>query len=205
MLTPAIIGTFIATCLVIELTPGPNMGYLALLSAREGRRAGFAAAAGVALGLSLIGFAAAAGVSVVVASFPPLYEALRWAGVGYMMWLAWDAWVGREQAPENEAAALFVYFQRGLITNILNPKAFIFYITILPRFAGADPSYEDVSLLSAVYVLVATLIHVAIVSAAGAARPWLDDPRRTLIARRVFAVMLALIAVWFAVTTQGKL
>lgn len=205
MLTPAIISAFIATCLVIELTPGPNMGYLALLSAREGRRAGFAAVAGVALGLALVGFAAAAGIALVVASFPPLYESLRWAGVAYMMWLAWDAWAGREQAADNQAAALFVYFRRGLITNILNPKAFIFYITILPRFAGANPSYADISLLSALYVLVATLIHIAIVSAAGAARPWLDDPRRTMVARRVFAVMLALIAVWFALTTQGKL
>jgi threonine/homoserine/homoserine lactone efflux protein len=205
MLTPAIIGTFILTCLVIELTPGPNMGYLALLSAREGRRAGFAAAVGVALGLSLIGFAAAAGIALVVASFPPLYEALRWAGVAYMMWLAWDAWAGREQAAGNEAAALFVYFRRGLITNILNPKAFIFYITILPRFSGAEASYINVSILTVLYVLIATLIHITIVSAAGAARPWLEDPRRTLVARRVFAVMLALIAVWFAVTTHGKL
>ena len=82
---------FILTCLVIELTPGPNMAYLALLSASIGRRAGFAATLGVALGLLIVGLAAALGLAAVIANSRLLYEALRWAGVLYLFWLAWEA------------------------------------------------------------------------------------------------------------------
>ena len=59
--------TFAVTCLVIELTPGPNMAYLAILSATKGRRAGFAATLGVALGLSIVGLAAALGLTALIA------------------------------------------------------------------------------------------------------------------------------------------
>ena len=87
--------TFAVTCLVIELTPGPNMAYLAILSATKGRRAGFAATLGVAVGLSMVGLAAVLGLTVLVANSPMLYEVLRWGGVVYLLWLAYEGWYGR--------------------------------------------------------------------------------------------------------------
>lgn len=72
--------SFMMTCLVIESTPGPNMAYLAVLSASNGRRAGFAATLGGALGLMLIGLAAALGVATLIANSPLMYQLLRWGG-----------------------------------------------------------------------------------------------------------------------------
>jgi len=86
------LGAFALTCLVIELTPGPNMAYLAVLSAGNGRRAGFAATMGIALGLLIVGIGAALGLAALISSSNLLYEALRLGGIVYLLWLAWDGW-----------------------------------------------------------------------------------------------------------------
>ena len=197
---------FAATCLVIELTPGPNMAYLAVLSASKGRRAGSAATLGVALGLLAVGIAAALGLTAVIANSRLLYEALRWAGVVYLLRLAWEGWRGGEEtspgktAVENEDAR---FFARGLLTNLLNPKAGIFYVAVLPTFV--DPSRSLVGqtiTLSVVYVAVASLVHGTIVLLADAARPLLEDERRSTLVRRALALVLACIALWLLATTR---
>jgi threonine/homoserine/homoserine lactone efflux protein len=194
---------FAATCLVIELTPGPNMAYLAVLSATTGRRAGAAATLGVALGLLIVGIAAALGLAAVIASSRPLYETLRWAGVAYMLWLAWEGWIGAETSPGKAGTEDSRYFARGFVTNLLNPKAGIFYVAVLPTFVDADRLLVGQAVtLSMVYVAVATLVHGTIVLLADAARPWLEDERRSTIARRVLSAVLVGIAVWLLAATR---
>lgn len=196
---------FIVASMAIESTPGPNMTYLAVISASKGRHVGFAAVAGVSLGLLMIGLAAALGVSVLVTETVWAYETIRWVGIVYLLWLAYDGWKEAEGSPVPEAEDhhLFLYFRRGLITNLLNPKAAMFYLTVLPGFA--NPSYAvtgQVIGLTIIYVVVATVIHIAIVSLAGYARPLMDNDRYGLILRRTLAVLLAMVAVWFAVKTM---
>jgi threonine/homoserine/homoserine lactone efflux protein len=196
---------FIATSFIIELTPGPNMGYLALLSVREGRRAGFAATLGVAFGLSIIGLAAALGLMALVSSSRWLYEALRWGGALYLLWLAWEGWRGEEETSAGRPGPQVhsQFFIRGLITNLLNPKAGIFYVAVLPRFAEQDPpTLWQFAVLSATYVTVATLVHALVVVLAGAARPWLENENRSAIARRLLSVLLAGVAIWLLATTR---
>lgn len=95
--------SFALTSFLIELTPGPNMTYLALVAARDGRRAGFATVAGVALGLSVVGIVAAFGVAELVQSSPLLYEGLRWAGVLFLLYLAWEGWsAGTGAVPDDD-------------------------------------------------------------------------------------------------------
>ena len=196
---------FALASVLIELTPGPNMAYLALIAASEGRRPGLAAVAGVALGLSLVGVAAALGVAALVSASGLAYEALRWAGVGYLLWLALDGWRGagrerREHAPLG--ASHWRYFRRGLITNLLNPKAAVFYVAVLPTFLVTRAGVlGEVAILTGVYVCVATGIHAAIVLAAGAAHRFFEDRARARILGRVLSVALALVALWFAMKT----
>jgi threonine/homoserine/homoserine lactone efflux protein len=95
---------FALTSVLIELTPGPNMAWLAVLAATEGRRQGYAAVAGVALGLGLVGAIAALGLAAVLQTSPLAYQTLRWAGVAYLLWMAYEAWRGAD-APEDHAAA----------------------------------------------------------------------------------------------------
>ena len=196
---------FVATVLVIEATPGPNMGWLAVVAATEGRKAGFAAVAGVGLGLLLIGIAASAGLGALVLASPALFDALRVAGAAYLLWLAYDAWrEAGETSPgvfHGEPAPVMQYFRRGLIVNVLNPKAAVFYIAILPRFVDpAAPASVQIIALTLLYVLLATLVHAGLVLFAGAARPFLQDPVRMRGARRLMAIAIAVIAVWFALS-----
>lgn len=201
----AVLLPFILTCLIIEVTPGPNMAYLAVLSAAEGRKAGFAATFGIATGLLIIGIAAALGVATLISNSPVSYQILRWAGVVYLLWLAWDGWreepetsPGKAASPAHQAK----FFRRGLIVNILNPKAAVFYVAILPKFiAPASSAITQAVTLTFAYVMIATAIHSLLVVLAGTAQSFLENHKRRVIARRILSLMLAGIAVWFAATT----
>ena len=198
---------FAATCALIEITPGPNMAYLAALSLARGLRTGLAAVAGVALGLAAVGIAAALGLAAIIENSRLLYETLRWGGVVYLLWLAWDAWrtagdISTESAlsePDAQASA----FRRGLITNLLNPKAGVFYVAILPEFV--NPQAGQIALqtltLSAVYVTIATAIHALIVLSASRMRVPLAKAEQIRLLRRVLAVALAGVAMWLAFAT----
>lgn len=207
MIAPATLLAFALTCVVIEITPGPNMAWLAALSLSRGWRTGLAAVAGVALGLSVYGIAAALGVAVIIENSSFLYEALRWGGVAYLLWLAWDAWsTADEVAPEDAHGGdheRISAFRRGLITNLLNPKAAVFYVAMLPDFVdvGAGRIAAQTLTLSAIYVAIATLIHAGIVVSASRLRSVIDEPAQVRRIRRLLALALAAIAIWFAFST----
>ncbi len=197
--------SFAVTCVVIELTPGPNMGYLAVLSATGGRRAGFAAVAGVALGLAVVGLATALGLAAVISASPLLYQALRWGGIFYLFYLAWDGWQ-ESGAPLGAAPSIHEsdakYFKRGLITNLLNPKAAMFYVAILPGFVDATrPVVVQTVMLSLVFVAIATSIHAGVVALASMAQVFMHNDRNRRILGRTLSLALAGIALWFAWTT----
>lgn len=198
---------FALTCFVIEITPGPNMAYLAALSLSQGIRAGLAAVAGIALGLSVYGVAASLGLSAVIDNSRVLYETLRWGGVAYLLWLAWEAWAAeREVSPAaggNPDVPPWTAFRRGLITNLLNPKAAVFYVAVLPDFIqiGRGAIAAQTLWLSAIYVGIATAIHLVIVLLASRMQRIIETPDKRRNIRRTLAVLLAAIAVWFAFST----
>lgn len=200
-LLPSSLVAFLVTSLLIELTPGPNMGYLAVVAIRQGRAAGFAAVAGVALGLTIIGTAAALGVATLIVSSDKIYNGLRIAGVLFLLYLAWEGWQGSEKE-EKGVAGLKAQFLRGLINNLLNPKAALFYIAVLPNFVDvAKPVVPQTLILTAAYVTVATTIHLVIIMAASSIRPFLSDNKRERNVRRCLSLALAAFAVWFAITS----
>jgi threonine/homoserine/homoserine lactone efflux protein len=204
---PGSILAFAIASIVIEVTPGPNMAYLAALTVSNGIRAGVAAVAGVALGLAIYGAVAAVGLAEIIQQSRFLYEALRWSGVAFLLWLAWEGWSAEPKAEPDAAdghgGTLRKAFQRGLITNLLNPKAGIFFIAVVPTFVTPATGHvmAQTVVLSAVYVAIATSIHLLIVLLASRLRDVLSDPSRRRTIRKALAVVLAAIAVWFAVTT----
>ena len=195
---------FLLTTLLIELTPGPNMAWLALTSASHGKRSGFAAVAGIALGLALLAVASAVGLAELATRSPFVFSLLRYAGVTYLLWLAWKAWTGGEELSRDIANqnAFDAWFRHGLLLNLLNPKAAVFFIAVLPAYISADaPVALQTALLSASYVAIATAIHLIIVAFAGQAHGWISVGQRSHVIRRIFAGLLAAIAIWFLFST----
>src|SRR5690606_30668889 len=175
----------------------------------RGRIAGLIATAGVACGLGVHALVAGLGAGALIESVPLLYEALRWLGAAYLLYLAWEGWRdARENSPERadlpaETARLFL---RGFLSNVFNPKSILFFVSVIPTFivtgAGAPSITMQMTVFGLLYVGVATAVHTAIVVLAGQLRPWLVEGPRQHVARRVLSVALALVAVWLLWSTK---
>lgn len=197
---------FALAVLVIELTPGPNMAWLAGLAAIEGRSRGLAAVWGVALGLLANGILAALGLAAVLQAAPQLWDALRFAGAAMMLWLAIEAWrnSGNGTRPIQRDSSPGRAFTTGALINLLNPKAYIFFLVVAPQFLrGQVLSLRTALTLSLISVTIATTIHLAIVLAGSRAHAWLSDGTRTRIVRRIFAVIILMVAISFLVADFG--
>ncbi|WP_430419140.1 LysE family translocator [Phenylobacterium sp.] len=192
---------FLLAVLAMELTPGPNMAYLALVAARSGRRAGAVAVAGVTLGLGAYLLASVAGLAEAAQRWPWAYQALRWAGVAYLFWLAFDAWrEARPTALSDDAQPMGRIFVRGLVANLLNPKAALLYVALLPAFIAPDGDPVTQSLiLGAIHIGVSVVIHGSIVVFAGSARALMV--RQGAWTGRIMALALAAVAVWLVFAT----
>ena len=202
---PAVIGPFLLAVALIELTPGPNMGWLALVSVARGRLAGFAAVAGVTLGLAIWMVAAAFGLTQVFAAWPPLYQALRWAGVLFLLWLAWEAW--REPGatdPTPDVRTLRGLFLRGLAGNLLNPKAAVFYVALLPTFMrpGHGAPLTQALTLGSLHLAVAVMVHSLIVLGGAGAAGLILRRMQGPAMRAVMAGGLVVVAAWLAWETR---
>jgi threonine/homoserine/homoserine lactone efflux protein len=195
--------SFIVAAILIELTPGPNMTWLAVLGATRGRITALAAVAGIALGLTIAATIAGFGLTAFFNQFPGLFQALRWAGALYLLYLAWDAWRDADDKNFDTNDSPAKAFQQGLITNILNPKAYLFYAAVLPQFISNTTSpASDLVTLSAIYITVATIIHAMIAVLAGSAAQWLKTAPMARLIRKALAVLIAIAALWFFYSTQ---
>lgn len=195
----------LAVCL-IELTPGPNMGYLAALSASEGRSAGLKAVLGITAGLAFYMFLAVFGVAEIIAAVPIVLGTLRWAGVLFLLYLAWEAWRGaRETSPGHTRDFDHAPFWRGFIANLLNPKALVFYVALLPGFIMSDhaPFWVQALILGSVHLVISVLVHGAIVVGAARVGGILAASSHALVARRIMAVGIAVVAMWLVWETRS--
>lgn len=197
--------SFIIASILIELTPGPNMTWLAVLGASRGRATALAAVAGVCLGLAIAALVAGLGLTAILTEFPALFQILRWGGTLYLFYLAWEAWRDGDGDISHTNATRGVAFRQGLISNILNPKAYLFYAAMLPQFISGGMSLPaEVALLSAIYVVIATAIHSCIAVLAGSAATFLETSPQAVTIRRGLAILIAAAAVWFFYSTQVK-
>src|ERR1700761_896825 len=124
------------------LTPGPNMIYLISRSLTQGPAAGIVSLGGVALGFVFYMLCAAFGITALLLAVPYAYDALRFSGAAYLLWLAWQALKPGGRSPF-QVKALKVdgprkLFAMGFVTNLLNPKIAMLYLALLPQFI--DPA-----------------------------------------------------------------
>ncbi|WP_344480009.1 LysE family translocator [Nonomuraea monospora] len=188
----AVLGV-VLVALGMVLSPGPNMLYLVSRSTSQGRRAGIISLAGVAAGFLVYLVGANLGLAVLFTAFPELLAVIRIAGALYLLWLAWktlkpggaSVFAASEMPPDSPLRL----FTMGLMTNLLNPKIALLYISIIPQFVDLDRGNVLLQgiILGCVQVTVALLVNLSIVVAAGgiagflAARPaWLRFQRMAM-------------------------
>ncbi len=196
---------FLLTAILIELTPGPNMAWLALTGASVGKRAALAATAGIALGLAIVAAIAAFGLAELAQLSPHIFDLLRYGGAAYLFWLAWQAWTGKgDVSPEQAHNGAQMWFRHGLFLNLLNPKAALFFVAILPNYVDASrPVMPQTFLLSATYVAIATFVHLALALLSSQAHDWFRRGDNASALRRICAVLIAGVALWFIIATAG--
>ena len=129
---------FIPAALALNLTPGADMMFCLGQGLRGGARAALAADAGIALGCMVTVFLAGIGLGAAVAAVPWVFDAIRWAGVGYLLWLAVQSLrqpLGGREAPVLSSRRAFA---DALVINLTNPKVVLFILAFIPQFI--DPA-----------------------------------------------------------------
>lgn len=209
MLESANVLAFAAIALGMVLTPGPNMVYLISRSICQGRAAGLISLGGVALGFIFYMLCAAFGITALVLAVPFAYDTIRFAGALYLLWLAWQAVRpgGRSpfevrSLPKDSPGKLFLM---GFLTNLLNPKAAVLYLSLLPQFI--EPANGSVLgqaiALGTIQIGISVLVNALIaMSAASVALFFIRRPGFALVQRWIMGTVLASLAIKMAVEAR---
>lgn len=176
------LAAFTLAASLLTITPGLDTALVLRTLAACGPGAALRAAGGVALGCLGWGIIVAAGLGALLAASHFAYELLRWLGAGYLLYLGTklilnprrrSAEDGAQAAPSGRHAWL-----RGFLTNILNPKVGIFYVSFLPQFIPAQANVAAmVVLLAAIHVALGLAWFACLIAGARALLPRLRRPR----------------------------
>lgn len=190
--------TFTVTALVMIMIPGPDAALIMRSSLAHGRAAGLLTMTGGLLGLGVHATAAAVGLSALLAASPAAFNALRWLGVAYLFWLGVQGLRARGTAPRSEeppAGTPLRHVRNGLLSNLLNPKVLLFFVTFLPQFMQGTSPLLLSAIFAALYGLWFSLYNV-LVDRVGAL---LRRPRVRARVERVTGVLLVGFALRLAV------
>jgi threonine/homoserine/homoserine lactone efflux protein len=174
-----LLSAFLAASLVLAVTPGPGVFYVVTRSLLEGRRAGLASVAGVALGNLGNAIAASLGLAALFALSSAAFLTVKYAGALYLVYLGVKALRAplASELPPPAAPARHV-LRDGFIVALFNPKTAIFFAAFLPQFmgGGAAPALQG-PLLGVIFVLLAAITDSIYALAAGALAPRLRRAR----------------------------
>ncbi len=171
---------FVGAVLLLDITPGPDTAYIVGRSLAQGRSAGMLSVLGITFGCMLHSLACAFGLSALIAASDTAFSAIKYAGAVYLMYLGLRMLFGRgaeaeskQAAPEPTApmAAGFSGRQlvmQGFVTNVLNPKVVLFFLSFFPQFVDAGSANKKTAflVLGLVFVLISTAWNVLLVRVA---------------------------------------
>lgn len=180
-------GSFLAFAVILILIPGPDFAVVTKNVLAGGRRRGVWTAAGVACSNAVQGSTAAAGLGAMIVRAQPLFEAIKWAGVVYLVYLGAQALrsaVRGEYAPLNDdgeehgGAVALSGWRQGFLSNITNPKVLVFYLAVLPQFLAPGAGIPELMLFALSHAALSVLYLLLVVTS-------LYRVRRLLARRRV--------------------
>ncbi|HZZ09591.1 MAG TPA: LysE family translocator [Paraburkholderia sp.] len=181
MISAHLLVLFIAALAVVYAVPGPDMALILQTSIGRGARSGFAAAGGLGVARATHVTLSACGVAALMKSAPWLYEVVRYGGAAYLVWIGIQIFRSPVFAfPEGGSASapapqsLRAAFVKGLLTNLLNPKALLFCSVLLPQFVRPDsgPVSVQMIVLGAILLTVGAVFDVTYALGASRVADW---------------------------------
>jgi threonine/homoserine/homoserine lactone efflux protein len=149
---------FLGISLLVIATPGPDTALTVRNTLLGGRRGGSCTAAGVAAGQAIWALATSAGLVALLVASKPVFEAVKWLGASYLVWLGlqalWGAWRGRPAPATSGVSARLTApaaFRQGLLSNLGNPKMAVFFSSLLPQFS--DTSFGSLAVLGSIFAV----------------------------------------------------
>lgn len=155
---------FVAALVTVYLLPGPDMAMVVSTSAVNGEKDGLLVALGLAVSRAFHVTLSAIGLAAAFKTHPVLFDLVRWVGATYFVWIAWKILSsGKASPPESkiETKVGFAALQRGVFTNLVNPKAFMFCALLLPQFISTqEPLFPQYLLLGSILVGIGVFFDV---------------------------------------------
>lgn len=134
---------FLISCILLNITPGQDTMYIIGRSVAQGRRAGILSAMGIMTGVLVHTLLAALGLSVILTTSALAFAVVKFAGAAYLIWIGIGFLFGRGDGaslPDAPTAAVDAWriFRQGVLTNVLNPKVALFFLSFLPQFVSPE-------------------------------------------------------------------
>lgn len=171
MLDMSVLPAFIGVVLVFLAPPGPDMTYMLAVGLQGGRTAAVRAILGIGSGMSVYAAAVALGLGAVAATYPAALDAVKLAGAAYLLWLAIITARAARTAAGEPLVVSQRWFLRGAMVSLTNPKLILFFLAVLPRFAGqAQSTTAQMAMLGAVNVATEVVLYGAVGVGASAFR-----------------------------------
>ena len=163
--------TFLVAALALNIAPGPDMLYVIGRSVGQGRKAGIVSSLGVFVGCWVHILAAAFGIAALLRSSPVAFNAVRYAGAAYLIYLGVKMLAQKTDLTSQQlkTESLDAIFRQGAITNMLNPKVAIFFLAFLPQFIDASRGSValQIVVLGLIFNIGGTLVNLAVAYAGG--------------------------------------
>jgi threonine/homoserine/homoserine lactone efflux protein len=174
--------TYLAACLVVVISPGPDNILAVSRGLSQGRMAAFLSSMGAGLGIMFHTVAATLGLSLVIQASPLAFWAVKVLGGLYLLWLGWKALSARDLISFEPSArqSLRKVFLTGLLSNVLNPKPGLFVLAFLPQFVSAARGSVTLQMLAygAIFAVLTACIFTVLGSFASRLSAWLKGHPR---------------------------
>ena len=194
--------TYVLTCAVITLIPGPTVTVIIANSLAHGPRAGLLNVAGTQLGLGLMMAILVVGLSSVIAAMGWLFDWLRWAGAAYLVWLGFQLLRSPEMLHQENAKTVprGGFLLQGFLVLMANPKALLWFGAFIPQFVDPKGNYVgQIVLLGVTAMAVAFVSDGAYAVLTGRAGAFLSKNRIRLVSRLSGAFLIGG-GIWLALT-----
>jgi threonine/homoserine/homoserine lactone efflux protein len=176
---------FLITALIVVVAPGTGVIYTLAIGLGRGRGASAWAAFGCTLGIVPHLLAATLGLAAVLHASALAFNVVKFAGVAYLLWLAWNALRSGGAIriePRGEVEPGWITARRGALINILNPKLSIFFLSLLTPFLSGDPTTvtQETLILGGIFMAMTFAVFVLYGLFAATARDWLLASERAM-------------------------